>query len=640
MAATVAAASVGGGSAAAGGGGVMADWDVKIEYGGEIRRAQLSTGEREDLKLEQLDGQLRSMYGADVGVATQKVFYKDDEGDLVRLTHEDELRVACALARECAPQGKRPCLRLVLTPLHAAAPAAGQKRAAADSVPAATAPAAASGMASPASYQVVGDMFDMASQFMGALPPELGALAGAFMGGGPQQEPQRLPFGPPRGPPPSFQWGRGRGGCGRGGGMRNKMRRLASETSPETVAAVIAAGMALWTAGELPKLMGMVPQLASPVRLLAQEMGKEGDDQNQNPDPHRYDEIFVDPVVAKMFEAGISEASVEKVQVAMRAVLGEKVLRSVMPWIAKKLTRMVEPDMSRLHPQVVCDRCDMAPLIGPRFRCMKCDDFDLCESCFDTFSEEQHVDGSHRKAEDFLRIERPWDPRTRDEPPRLVPDAPLNEGDMGPSVVHLKSVLVDLGLFSSEALKKWHAMRFGPALREVLLALKREHGIESESGATYDAVTRATLLSMVEAKREEASSSSRGAASSTSSAAGQGTTPTPAPTAAASSSSLPVDSQTGDNTVSMETTAAPIYLPDAPLYAFEKSDKVVALKKAMTALGLFPLANSGPLFGTALQNAVMKLKKDNGLENASDPTYDDAVRAVLERLANRREVSM
>ncbi|XP_059157195.1 E3 ubiquitin-protein ligase HERC2-like isoform X2 [Physella acuta] len=35
-----------------------------------------------------------------------------------------------------------------------------------------------------------------------------------------------------------------------------------------------------------------------------------------------------------------------------------------------------------VHPQITCSNCSMSPLVGPRFHCQSCDNFDLCENCF------------------------------------------------------------------------------------------------------------------------------------------------------------------------------------------------------------------------------------------------------------------
>ena len=68
-----------------------------------------------------------------------------------------------------------------------------------------------------------------------------------------------------------------------------------------------------------------------------------------------------------------------------------------------------------VHPSVQCDGCGMHPLVGPRFKCAVCKDFDLCESCFN---------GAVHAAEGHPchRIERPGASR------RLVPPVPCPSG--------------------------------------------------------------------------------------------------------------------------------------------------------------------------------------------------------------------
>ena len=34
-----------------------------------------------------------------------------------------------------------------------------------------------------------------------------------------------------------------------------------------------------------------------------------------------------------------------------------------------------------IHKNIVCDSCDVQPIIGKRFTCIECDDYDLCEQC-------------------------------------------------------------------------------------------------------------------------------------------------------------------------------------------------------------------------------------------------------------------
>lgn len=34
-----------------------------------------------------------------------------------------------------------------------------------------------------------------------------------------------------------------------------------------------------------------------------------------------------------------------------------------------------------MHVGVTCDNCYMAPIVGKRFKCLTCVDYDLCEEC-------------------------------------------------------------------------------------------------------------------------------------------------------------------------------------------------------------------------------------------------------------------
>lgn len=40
-------------------------------------------------------------------------------------------------------------------------------------------------------------------------------------------------------------------------------------------------------------------------------------------------------------------------------------------------------EMKEVHYRIMCDRCGMHPLIGIRYKCEECEDFDYCESCYE-----------------------------------------------------------------------------------------------------------------------------------------------------------------------------------------------------------------------------------------------------------------
>merc|ERR1712048_760021 len=56
---------------------------------------------------------------------------------------------------------------------------------------------------------------------------------------------------------------------------------------------------------------------------------------------------------------------------------------------AAKAVAEVQEEKSQLknhgvevHPNVICDCCSRNPIIGPRYKSLEQEDFDLCETCF------------------------------------------------------------------------------------------------------------------------------------------------------------------------------------------------------------------------------------------------------------------
>jgi hypothetical protein len=45
------------------------------------------------------------------------------------------------------------------------------------------------------------------------------------------------------------------------------------------------------------------------------------------------------------------------------------------------LLQLADNKKAHIHPHVKCDLCKTAPIVGIRFKCSVCDDYDECESC-------------------------------------------------------------------------------------------------------------------------------------------------------------------------------------------------------------------------------------------------------------------
>ena len=65
----------------------------------------------------------------------------------------------------------------------------------------------------------------------------------------------------------------------------------------------------------------------------------------------------------------------------------------------KELNKTETKDGKAIHHEYICDGCEMSPIIGNRFKCTVCEDFDYCEACEEKFKNE------HKHP--FLKIYKP-----------------------------------------------------------------------------------------------------------------------------------------------------------------------------------------------------------------------------------------
>jgi len=87
----------------------------------------------------------------------------------------------------------------------------------------------------------------------------------------------------------------------------------------------------------------------------------------------------------------------------------KKELKEIIPQIVQNVTRSLEEQgfkaenphqnntASEIHNNVVCDGCGMGPIVGNRYKCSVCPDFDFCKGC------ERTQDHPH----DFIKIKKP-----------------------------------------------------------------------------------------------------------------------------------------------------------------------------------------------------------------------------------------
>lgn len=65
-----------------------------------------------------------------------------------------------------------------------------------------------------------------------------------------------------------------------------------------------------------------------------------------------------------------------------------------------------DPPEEIVHSGYGCDMCGDAPIVGVKYKCQDCQDFDMCEECHESHAK-IHYKGKH----EFEKMDKPEPPR-------------------------------------------------------------------------------------------------------------------------------------------------------------------------------------------------------------------------------------
>ena len=126
------------------------------------------------------------------------------------------------------------------------------------------------------------------------------------------------------------------------------------------------------------------------------------------------EEAPVEPIKEEVYESRIEAESCSDIK-SLDESISEKLNKLMPDLISKVREEVIEENKIRqsqikvenqskiqeevqiVHPHFICDGCGADPIIGCRFKCVVCADFDLCEKCEST-SNHEHA---------FLKIKHP-----------------------------------------------------------------------------------------------------------------------------------------------------------------------------------------------------------------------------------------
>lgn len=112
----------------------------------------------------------------------------------------------------------------------------------------------------------------------------------------------------------------------------------------------------------------------------------------------------------------------------------------------------------------------------------------------------------------FNFAEKPWE-KEEGFSGELVPKPPLKRSDSGPKVMHLQSVLIEIGRMTTENIR-WRSGFYGPRTTEAIKKIQEESEITVAESGMYDDATAARIMTMLEEARKSPNAAAAGASAS------------------------------------------------------------------------------------------------------------------------------
>jgi len=481
---------------------------VKLDYGGDIRRVWLEDLSGSDASFMRLKEELGRMYS--VGLDAFDVRYRDDEGDLVRITGDAELAEAKQLLT--SPDGRPTVFRLILVSLESPATGmAGFSGTRDEATANPTEVEAARSDWNPSGHETrrwVPSPIPVRQPSVGTHSRPTCCPPLSSDGLNPSQHPSpphhppgpshhyshpmyspppppppplshhHFPSQPTHVPPPPPMWGSRTESFPGGfpgvessgpssffqlfgipylpGPILHRLGRFTREAPPELRSAWQTFFTGLCETGEMSTLASIVPRLF-PIILHF------GDSIGEVVGPS--DEVVVDGVVETLrsyLEGSLVQSNVENLLNLVRLAARQRPFRKILMWMSRNV--------------------------------------EAAYAYEDRSAPAKHATMSVND----LFLSKPWETMPGYDG-TLAPPAPLFPGDAGPRVTHLHYVLQRIGVMPLEILNPENITTFGNPTSAALESFQVSHGLVEDGSCErghYDATTRALILSIVESEQE------------------------------------------------------------------------------------------------------------------------------------------